>query len=58
MQDKILTIVVPSYNAEKYLTETMPSILAAKYRDLIDLVIVNDGSSDMTKEVAEEISKK
>ena len=57
MQDKILTIVVPSYNAEKYLTETMPSILAAKYRDLIDLVIVNDGSSDMTKEVAEEISK-
>ena len=57
MQDKILTIAVPSYNAEKYLTETMPSILSAKYRDLIDLVIVNDGSSDMTKEVAEEISK-
>ena len=57
MQDKILTIAVPSYNAEKYLTETMPSILAAKYRDLIDLVIVNDGSTDMTREVAEEISK-
>ena len=57
MQGKILTIAVPSYNAEKYLTETMPSILAAKYRDLIDLVIVNDGSIDMTRKVAEEISQ-
>ncbi|EER68525.1 glycosyltransferase family 2 protein [Gemella haemolysans] len=57
MQNKILTIAVPSYNAEKYLTETMPSILAAKYRNLIDLVIVNDGSTDMTREVAEKISK-
>ena len=55
MKNKILTIAVPSYNAEKYLTETMPSILAAKYRDLIDLVIVNDGSTDMTRQVAEEI---
>jgi len=57
MQGKILTIAVPAYNAEKYLTETMPSILAAKYRDLIDLVIVNDGSIDMTRKVAEEISQ-
>ena len=33
MQDKILTITVPSYNAEKYLVETMPSILETRHKE-------------------------
>lgn len=57
MQDKILTVVVPSYNAEKYLCETMPSILETRNKDLIDLIIVNDGSTDLTREIAERIER-
>lgn len=55
MQNKLLSIVVPSYNAEKYLLDTMPTILKSKYIDLIDLMIVNDGSSDKTEEIAKEL---
>jgi len=54
MRKKLLTIAVPSYNAEKYLPDTIPTILSAKNAHLIDLLIVNDGSSDGTGEIAEE----
>ena len=57
MQDKILTITVPSYNAEKYLVETMPSILETRHKELIDLIIVNDGSTDSTSDRAREIEE-
>jgi putative glycosyltransferase len=55
VENKVLTIAVPSYNAERYLLETIPTILNSKYIDLIDLIIVNDGSADLTREVAYEL---
>jgi len=48
MENKLLTIAMPSYNAEQYLPDTIPTILSAKNAHLIDLLIVNDGSSDNT----------
>ena len=57
MRKKLLTIAVPSYNAEKYLPDTIPTILSAKNAHLIDLLIVNDGSSDGTGEIAEEFER-
>ena len=48
MEKKLLTIAVPSYNAEQYLPDTIPTILSAKNAHLIDLLIVNDGSSENT----------
>nr|CAI34195.1 putative glycosyl transferase [Streptococcus pneumoniae] len=57
MGKKLLTIAVPSYNAEKYLPDTIPTILSAKNVHLIDLLIVNDGSSDGTGEIAEEFER-
>lgn len=57
MGKKLLTIAVPSYNAEKYLPDTIPTILSAKNVHLIDLLIVNDGSSDGTGEIAENSSE-
>ena len=33
MENKVLTIAVPSYNAERYLLETIPTILNSKYID-------------------------
>ncbi|HGJ2227745.1 TPA: glycosyltransferase family 2 protein [Streptococcus pneumoniae] len=54
---KILTVVVPSYNAENYLQETMPTILSAKNIERVELLIVNDGSTDRTEEIARQFER-
>ena len=45
------TIVVPAYNVEATLAETLTALLAQTFRDF-EIVIVDDGSHDTTPEVA------
>lgn len=47
--DKI-SIVIPCYNAEKYIKRCIHSLLAQTHYNL-EIIIVNDGSSDRTKEI-------
>lgn len=50
--DKILTVVVPGYNVEQYIGETIESIINCANRNLLDIIIVNDGSTDNTLQIA------
>ncbi len=56
---KRLTIVVPAYNEEARLTITMQEILAEASRvlDAYEVIIVNDGSTDRTAQVADELAR-
>ena len=45
-----VSIVMPAYNAEKYINETIDSILKQSYKDF-EFIIINDGSIDRTKEI-------
>jgi glycosyltransferase involved in cell wall biosynthesis len=45
-----VTIVVPAYNQEKYLDETIQSILHQDYKQ-IELIVIDDGSQDNTKKI-------
>lgn len=47
-----VSVVIPAYNAERFLAATVESALASTFRDL-EVVIVNDGSKDGTQAVAE-----
>lgn len=49
---KILSVVVPSYNAAEYLNETIPTMMASKNINDVEIIIVNDGSKDHTSEIA------
>lgn len=51
--DKLLTISVAAYNVEKFLSKLMESVLGATNRDLIEVLVVNDGSKDKTAEITE-----
>jgi hypothetical protein len=43
--NKLVSIITPLYNGEKYLGETIESVLNQTYRDW-EMIIINDGSTD------------
>ena len=47
----MVSVIVPTYNAEAYLAETMASVLEQNWEPL-ELLVVDDGSSDRTVAVA------
>lgn len=56
--DKLLTVVIPSYNVEKYIEKAVDSMANCKLRDRLEILIVNDGSKDDTVKIAEMLEKK
>lgn len=56
--EKLLTIVIPAYNMEKYLHRCLDSILTEKVMDKVQVLVVNDGSKDRTSEIAHEYEAK
>lgn len=53
----MLTIIVPIYNTENYLSECIDSILNQSYKD-IELILINDGSTDNSSSICDEYSSK
>lgn len=49
---KVLSIVVPAYNSQAFLDKGIPSLLQEEILDELDIIIVNDGSTDATEEIA------
>jgi len=52
----LVSVVVPAFNAEGTLRETLLSVAAQTYRNL-DIIIVDDGSTDRTAIIAEQFCK-
>lgn len=55
---KILSIVVPSYNVEKYLDKCLTPFSDDRLQEFLEVIIVNDGSKDKTQEIAERYIQK
>jgi glycosyltransferase involved in cell wall biosynthesis len=51
MQGPLVSVVIPAYDAEQFLAEAIESVLAQTYSP-VELIVVDDGSSDATAEVA------
>lgn len=54
--NKLISIIIPVFNAEKFLGQCLDSILAQTY-DNYEVVIINDGSTDKTSEIIDYYSK-
>ena len=48
--DELISVIVPAYNAEGYIENCVDSILSQVY-DNIEVIIIDDGSTDNTREV-------
>ena len=48
-KDKI-SVIMPVYNTEKYLKQSIESVLNQTY-DNIELIIINDGSTDKSEKI-------
>lgn len=46
--EKLLSIVVPAYNVEKYIDQCLESFIVPEIMDRIEVLIINDGSKDKT----------
>lgn len=53
----MLTIIVPIYNTENYLSECIDSILNQSYKN-IELILINDGSTDNSGFICDEYSRR
>ena len=51
-----LSVIIPAYNVEKYISECLDSVLVTE-KD-IEVIIVDDGSKDNTLSICEDYSKK
>ena len=52
-----VSVVVPVYNAEKYLAKSIESMLSQSLKE-IELILVNDGSKDKSLAICEEYAKR
>ena len=59
MESKIISVVIPVYNQEKYIERCLRSVLNQNIDDdLYDIVVVNDGSTDNSLKILKKYSDK
>ena len=57
MQDDLVSIVIPVYNSERFLSESIESALNQTYKN-IEVIVVDDGSIDNSQEIIKQYSDK
>ncbi len=57
MKDPKVSVILPSYNGEKYIKESIQSVIDQSFQDW-ELIIVNDCSQDKTLEIANSFAEK
>ncbi|UCP00016.1 glycosyltransferase [Metapseudomonas lalkuanensis] len=50
LANPLVSLVIPAYNAERYVAETIKSVLDQSYKN-IEVIVINDGSTDSTESI-------
>ena len=54
MKGKLLTFSIAAYNAERFLDKCVRSMVSCENRSDIEILVIDDGSSDGTAQIAGE----
>lgn len=57
MENNKISIIIPVYNKEKYIKQSIESVLNQTYKNL-EIIIIDDGSTDNSREICRDISKR
>ena len=57
MTNELITVIIPCYNVEKYLSECIDSILNQTY-PCLEILLINDGSTDSTGDICDRYKQK
>ncbi len=52
-----VSVLIPAFNEEKYITKTLEAIIRQHYPDL-EVIVINNASTDLTEEMVREFIKK
>jgi glycosyltransferase involved in cell wall biosynthesis len=55
-EPNLVSVLIPAFNAEKYIRETLASVAGQTHREL-EIIVVDDGSSDGTAALVREFSR-
>lgn len=57
LKDVIISVIIPTYNAEKYIKRCLESVFAQTYKNY-EVIVIDDGSTDTTKLILEEFAER
>ena len=55
--EKLISVIIPVYDMEKYISQCLTSVINQSYKNL-EIIVVNDGSKDRSSEIAKEYAQK
>lgn len=56
MTNSLVSVIIPAYNAEAFIDQTLNSVLKQTYQDF-EIIVVDDGSRDRTAEIVESYAR-
>lgn len=56
-KNKLVTVIIPVYNVERYLREAIDSVIRQSYSS-IEIILVDDGSTDSSSKICDQYSEK
>lgn len=56
MNNELISVIIPVYNSERYLSRAIKSVLNQTYKNY-EIILIDDGSTDTSREICDNFSK-